>query len=268
MNSSKCISSINLLTVAVPVKLLSSFLLRDADRRAVGDLKSATELLAEGDWFPDIVVVYQGVPGQFSAPDVDAFIGRIPMTRCVVVFGPWCESIGRTEQVWPIGWCVPLQHAAVRMRRELAAWQDGEPPLPPTASRDEAFVGSAVRTLIASGELLSGWSVRVESLDRSFGQFLVEAVQTLGARLADASEQADVELFATTLMGDPVLCHVTQRRAANPEAALFVVTEMATPTDAEKLAAAGGDRILSQLRFVEQFVDAVTATRGEAVIST
>ncbi len=252
MISSKSISSINLLTVAVPADLLARWSVPEADRRDASDLVAAVELLADGDWFPDLVVVYQGVPDQFAASDVETLVGRIPLTRCVVIYGPWCESIGRTEQVWPIGWCVPLQHAPIRLRQELDARQNDEPPLPPTASRDEAFLGSAVQTLIASKGLLSGRSVRVRSLDRPFELFLQDAVQALGAQLADSDETAGIELFATTLIDASVLSHVAQCREANPEATLLVVTEMATPTDVRKLTAAGCDKVLSQLRFVEQ----------------
>jgi hypothetical protein len=248
-------SSLNLLTVAVPVDLLAEWSLPKADRRDVNDLDAAVELLADGNWFPDLVVVYQGIPDQFAAADVEVFVGQIPMTRCVVVFGPWCESIGRTEQVWPIGWCVPLQHAVVRLRQELTMWQNDEPPLPPTASRDEAFVSSAVQTLINSEFVLGGRSVRIESLDGPFELFLQEAVQALGAQLAEDDEPADIELFATTLIDDSVLTAVAQRREANPAATLLVVTEMATPTDVAKLVAAGSDAVLSQLRVVEQLQD-------------
>jgi hypothetical protein len=267
VNSSKSISSLSLLTVGVPDDFLAKWSLPEADRRDVSDLTSATELLADGGWNPDLVVVYQGVPDQFAASDVEVFVGRIPLTRCVVIFGPWCESVGRTEQVWPIGWCVPLQHAVVRLRQELAAWQNDEPPIPPTASRDEAFVSSAVRTLSDSGGVLSGRSVRIESLDRTFELFLHEAVQALGARLVEEDERADFELFATTLVDDSVLAAVAQRRAVSPEATLLVVTEMATPAEVENLTAAGCNRVLSQLRFVEQFVEAVAATSGEVVAS-
>ena len=255
MISSQSISSLNLLTVAAPDDLMSEWSLPEADRRDVSHLRAAVELLADGDWIPDLVVVYQGVPDQFAAADVEAFVGQIPLTRCFVVVGPWCESIGRTEQAWPIGWCVPLQHAVVRLRQELAAWQNDEPPLPPTASRDEVFVSSAVQTLLHSGEVLSGRSVRIESLDRPFGRFLTEAVQALGAQLAADDGLADIELFATTLIDGSVLSHVAQRRAANPAATLLVVTEMATPTDVAKLLAAGSDAVLSQLRVVEQLQD-------------
>lgn len=254
MNSSKSISSLNLLTVAVPDDLAANWPLANLDRCDVSDLKSATEVLADGDWFPDLVVVYQGIPDQFAASDVEAFVGRIPLTRCVVVFGPWCESIGRTEQVWPIGWCVPLQHAETRLQQEIVARQNHEPPLPPTASRDEAFVDSAVKTLLAAGTLLNGRTVRVDAGDEPFGQFLKEAVQTLGGQLVEGGEQVSIEMLVTTLVDELVFRSVAERRTANPGATLLVVTEMATPSDVEKLVASGCDAVLSQLRVIEQLV--------------
>ncbi len=262
---SKPVSSINVLTVGVADDQAAEWLPSDISRRTVDDLNSATELLTDDGWFPGLVVVFQGVPDQFAAADVEAFVGQIPLTRCVVVFGPWCESIGRTEHVWPIGWCVPLQHATVRLQQELAAWQNDEPPLPPTASRDEAFVSSAVRALLNSNDALQGRSVRVESLDGPFGDFLTDVVQQLGAQPAAQDEPAEIELLATTLVDDAVLHNVAQRRAVNPEAMLLVVTELATPIDVQKLTAAGCDGVLSQLRFVEQLAATLASVSREAV---
>ena len=113
-------TDLNLLFVAVPAKLATSWQTQiearqTCDVRSSGDLSEAASVLRAAKWFPDLVVVYQGIPDQFAVADVEAFVGLLPMTRCVVVFGPWCESIGRTEQCWPIGWCVPLQHAQARL---------------------------------------------------------------------------------------------------------------------------------------------------------
>lgn len=257
MISLKSISSLNVLAVAVPREFAVEWGLPSDSIEVASDLPAAMSRLVGGNWCPELVVVYQGIPDQFAAADVETFVGQIPMTRCVVVFGPWCESIGRTEQVWPIGWCVPLQHAAVRLQQELADWQSDEPPLPPTASRDEGFVDSAVKTLLDSETLLSGRTVRVETGDEPFGLFLKEAVQALGGELVECDKQANVELLATTLVDELVVRSVAERRAANPDATLLVVTELATPTDVEKLTAAGCDGVLSQLRFVEQLAAAV-----------
>ncbi|MBI1313134.1 hypothetical protein GC176_17730 [bacterium] len=260
MITSNCAAKMKTLAVAVPDELLTKWPMPQDDLQTATDLPAVIALLADGGWFPDLVIVYQGVPDQFAAADVETFVGQVPLTRGIVVFGPWCESIGRTEQCWPIGWCVPLQHAPVRLRQELAAWQRDEPPLPPTASRDEVFVSSAVRTLLDSDCLLTGRSVRIESLDRPFGRFLKEAIQAMGGQLAVASARADIELLATTLIDDAVLHEVARLRAENPQAKLLVVTEMATPADVRKLTATGCDGVFSQLRFVEQFAATVQPT--------
>ena len=93
--------------------------------------------------FPDLVIVYQGVPDEFPQSQIDELIGLLPLARFIVAFSPWCESIGRTEQRWPIAWCVPIRHARTRLVEEITALRGGEPASPPTTSRDEAFSACA-----------------------------------------------------------------------------------------------------------------------------
>lgn len=87
----------------------------------------------------DFVVVYQSFPDEYPASDVERAIGLWPLARWIVCYGDWCTSQGRSEAVWPIGWCVSLPEAAARLEFEQRAFECGVPPLSATASRDEAF---------------------------------------------------------------------------------------------------------------------------------
>lgn len=92
------------------------------------------------DWEPDLAVVCQSWPDEFSAIDVTAALGRWPLALWVCCFGAWCESDGRTRSIWPIGLRVPARSAEVRLTHlwQILSQQAGEP-LPITASRDESF---------------------------------------------------------------------------------------------------------------------------------
>ncbi len=89
---------------------------------------------------PDLVVVCQSWPDEFSSVEVSACLGHWPLTQWVVCFGSWCESDGRTRDIWPIGLRVPARAAVSRLQRVWEIVRGGRPePLPVTASRDEAF---------------------------------------------------------------------------------------------------------------------------------
>ncbi|MHC4876940.1 MAG: hypothetical protein ACYTGL_10605 [Planctomycetota bacterium] len=252
-----------MLLVSVPSEYAASWLEQLAARyecsqRTARNLAEASEILGDATWYPELVLVYQGIPDQFAAAEIECFVGLLPMTRCVVVFGPWCESIGRTEQLWPIGWCVPLQHAETRITQELAAFAAGTPPVPATTSRDEAFVGSTVQSLKGAEELLTGQRVRIWSLDHEFGRFLTESIVAMSGTLSVDDEPADIELIAATLVDDALISRVEQTRASNSTPRVLVVSDMASPQDTKRLLSAGCDGVLSQLRFIEQFSDTVS----------
>ncbi len=256
-------TSLNVLLVSVPSEYATPWLEQlaarhECNQRTSRNLAEAGEILADATWYPDLVLVYQGIPDQFAGSDVESFVGLLPMTRCVVVFGPWCESIGRTEQRWPIGWCVPLQHAETRIAQELVAIAGGTPPVPATTSRDEAFVGSTVQSLNVARELLTGQRARVWSLDHEFGRFLSDSVGAMNGTLVDNNEPADIELIAATLIDAALIRRVEQARTSNPTARVLVVTDTATRENTERLLSAGCDGVLSQLRFIEQFSETVS----------
>ena len=89
---------------------------------------------------PDLVIVCQSWPDEFSASEVSEALGRWPLALWVCCYGAWCDSDGRTRSIWPISVRVPVAEAEHRLKHvwQVLAEQQGEP-LPLTASRDEAF---------------------------------------------------------------------------------------------------------------------------------
>lgn len=101
---------------------------------------SAADLVPRLDGpIPDLVVVLERWPDEFTRQEVEGLFGRWPLTRFVCIFGPWCDSAGRTRDLWPVAVRVPAVEARERLRRECAALAALTPPLPVTASRTETF---------------------------------------------------------------------------------------------------------------------------------
>src|SRR5260370_5504014 len=110
-------------------------------REASGVLDVAA-FVGAGGWHPDLIVVLQSWPDQFSENDVHKLLALCPLARIVCCFGPWCDSDGRTRSIWPLSVRIPAAAASGRLSRELALLENhDEPaaPLPLTASRAEIF---------------------------------------------------------------------------------------------------------------------------------
>jgi hypothetical protein len=88
---------------------------------------------------PDLLVVLQSWPDQFTPADVCFITQYAPLARVIVCYGSWCGADGRTRSVWPLAWRIPVEGFAERLAIELAVIAGDRPPLPATASREELF---------------------------------------------------------------------------------------------------------------------------------
>ena len=110
-----------------------------AEARSVRSIAEAAERCGHGGWHPDLVVVWQHWPDEFSPSEVDRLFRKFPLARFICCYGAWCASDGRTRSIWPLAVRVPLSEAEDRLCRELAVLRGELAPLPLTASRDEIF---------------------------------------------------------------------------------------------------------------------------------
>ena len=119
---------------------LDAIVERGADLRVQAAVPSALTEDPGASWFPDLVIVCQHWPDEYSERDVRWLLSSYSLARLVCVYGPWCESDGRTRDIWPFSVRVPVRCSADRIGRELEVIAGASPPLPLTASRDEVFL--------------------------------------------------------------------------------------------------------------------------------
>lgn len=86
-----------------------------------------------------LCIVFENWPDEIPTATVHALIAACAAGRLICCQGAWCASAGRSRAVWPPGVSVPVERLASRIRFELAVLAGECPPLPTTASRDEAF---------------------------------------------------------------------------------------------------------------------------------
>ncbi len=110
------------------------------------DAESAAEAINCGRLVPDLIVIAQSYPFQFSHQSVDRLQRLAPLSRTIGLMGSWCEGEVRTGRPWPGAvrvywhqWPPRCSREFVRMARgECSAWS-----LPPTATDEERLLTAA-----------------------------------------------------------------------------------------------------------------------------
>jgi len=145
---------------------------------AAEDFQTAERLIASGKFIPDVLVVAQSFPGQFSAAAVERLRRLAPLARVVGLLGSWCEGEQRTGRPWPATircywhqWPArgARQLQAIR-ERQLAAWS-----LPHTASEEERFLCEAKPDAASRAGLVVVWSC-----NRAVAEWLCDACAARG----------------------------------------------------------------------------------------
>ena len=146
-----------------------------------------------GNWFPDLCLVAQQWPDEFSAETVIGLLNRFPLARLLCVHGPWCEADGRTRDIWPTGCRVSVAHCATRIQQELESIRgdSGSPVLPLTASRSELFAAQLDR----ARPNFQGTQICIDSPDRAWAEMLAATIQDLGGSVVNDPPRASAVVF-------------------------------------------------------------------------
>jgi DNA-binding NarL/FixJ family response regulator len=175
---------------------------------------------------PDVIVLAQAFPGEFSSAAVDRLRVRAPLARFVALLGSWCEGEGRTGQPWPACLRIYWHQWASRAIPELGRLRDGLPStfsLPLTVSEEERALAAAERP-VARREGL----VVVRSAEYAMFECLAGACRAVGREVVswrsgelplgraidaglfdvaecDAEEIAQLRAFADAIAPAPVV---------------------------------------------------------------
>ena len=113
---------------------------------AAAGVPSAAAALADGQVAPDVIVIAQAFPGQFSPEAVDRLRRLAPLARVLGLLGSWCEGEVRTGTPWPAAIRIYWHQWPARFEQELGRLRDGvcsSWALPITASEEERFLAMA-----------------------------------------------------------------------------------------------------------------------------
>lgn len=150
---------------------------------AVDDLPTAMQWLASSDSTPQLIVLFQARPGQFSQADIESLCALAPLARIWRVLGPWCE--GETRSGHPPTGCtsLPWHEWPARLERELSALRAGQMPewsQPLTASSEERTLALAQRPLPRASDPSTGAVVAIVAPHAATAAALADVVRLGG----------------------------------------------------------------------------------------
>jgi CheY-like chemotaxis protein len=111
--------------------------------RYLTEVDLAVESLQSGEFIPDIIVIAQAFPGQFSHQDVDRLRRLAPLSRILNLLGSWCEGETRSGQPLPAVVRIYWHQWSARAQRELQRLIQHQCPswgLPITATEEERLL--------------------------------------------------------------------------------------------------------------------------------
>jgi len=139
-------------------------------------LSDALTHYADLSWIPDLIVVLQSWPDEHTRREVDELSRMAPLSRWVVSYGSWCESDGRTRNLWPQAVRVPWWAAQGRIEREWRLLKgESSIAMPMSSSREEVF-GFDHPEFLTSGSKL----VLIDSPDSEYRHGLSDLLTASG----------------------------------------------------------------------------------------
>jgi len=133
-----------------------------------GEVERAVEALEAGEIVPDVIVIAQAFPRQFSHQAVDRLRRLAPLSRMLGLLGSWCEGEIRSGQPWPATVRVYWHQWDARARRELGRLGESQCPswgLPVTATEEERLLRSMAQKLPRRQGLIAIHARRFEMED-------------------------------------------------------------------------------------------------------
>ncbi len=134
--------------------------------RLAADVEAALAVLQE--YVPEVIVVAQAFPEEFSIEAIDRLRRAAPLGRLLGLMGSWCEGEVRTGHPWPATPRLYWHQFPAQCDRELARLQSGAGSswaLPITAGDEERLLASQETITPVGCGLIVVWSRQFEMQD-------------------------------------------------------------------------------------------------------
>lgn len=194
---------------------------------------------------PDGILVLQQWPDEFARDQILGLIDTYPVARLWVCYGPWCDSDGRTRDLWPHVVRVPLATAACRLIRELESLRQGAWHLPLTADRTEAY--QPVAPPFAS-TLAKPLAIAILSPDPVLTEHLADVLKADGHRpLTACTDSPDLLVWDADPWNASSRLQLERLLAAHPEVPCVALCGFPRPDETQALYSAGVVAVIPKL---------------------
>lgn len=267
---------------------LSILLVGDMDRTEFGDVRASLErwgmvqrfanidaaaaTIEAGRIAPDVMVIAQAFPGQFSHLSIERLRRLAPLARVLGLMGSWCEGEMRSGEPWTAVRTYWHQWPA-RSRRELQRLADGQCgawALPPTATEEERLLadGGPHHSPLPKEQGTSGL-VAIRSPSSEMAEWLLAACRRRGyatvrqrASFAAKVDGATAAIFDGVDLSDEECDELRRWAAALRPAPVYVLLGFPRVEHSRRALAAGAAAVISKplaLDDLFQYVDAAVA---------
>jgi hypothetical protein len=227
---------------------------------------SATAALDDGHIMPDLIIVAQAFPGEFSHDAVDRLRRLAPLARLVGLLGSWCEGEMRTGSPWP-GVARNYWHQwPTRCPRELELLMRGARcawALPPTATEEERLLADRE----TDAPRMQGLVV-IHSPSRPMADWLSDACQSRGFATVCERESreprvagAKAAIFDAGDLAPDTLIALERFSAAMRPSPVVALLAFPRIEDRRSVLAAGAAAVLSKPVGLDDLFSAIRAAR-------
>ena len=223
------------------------------DVRQAEDLDAAARMLAGGGDPPELIVLAQSRPGEYSAAEIDGLRGLAPLARVWRLLGSWCEGEPRSGQP-PSGCTSAYWHQwPARWARERARWQDGQAitwSAPVTTSADERALAAAEEPIERGSGLIVICAQHRETAAALADICQLAGYQTQIVRAGQSGEffgaSAIVWDTAAELIGDASAIRTVRASVQGPDLPLVAVVTFPRAEDVLRATEAGVAAVVSK----------------------
>ncbi|QDU50078.1 hypothetical protein [Gimesia panareensis] len=205
---------------------------------------------------PELVLICQNWPDEFSGQTLTELVRRFPVSRFLCCFSVWCEADGRTRNQWPVSIRVPARAADFRIRQEAEVIRGTAPAYPLTAGRDEIFQYQVEAGLETTTGSLAEKRIGVISADPPYRKMLEALVLSWGATIAVPSLLCQADLWLYDL--DPWEVVQTRLLTQGEMPACIGLMGLSHPETVTAARLLGVDAVVSKLAPVQELFAAVT----------
>jgi hypothetical protein len=254
------------------------------------EIRAALRAGIGADLHADLILVFQRWSDEYVRRDVDELIGRTLFSRVFCSYGPWCVSDGRTRDIWPVAFRVPLAITESCIEMELKRFRQQREVLLPTASSEETFadrcsddsvdedsvtdLDESLRHRSPEAAALTRQTVLAVSPDRVLRDLWAQSFQNMGCTAVafplldevSASRRFRISPSAVIHDLDPdtdvVRESIRRVRQLFPVATLYGAATMPEAWSASDLSELGVNRVVLKLDLIYGIIDAVFRERS------